>query len=114
MKKVLVEKIKDLFNPNTFQELDVYEVLSCLQDPTVRKRWLYEVLSEIKRINLEVDFKLRSGNPVNFVNLSERRRGIQFVLEQALTVHREASRRGGHNPSQGFDLENVTVHALPE
>lgn len=109
MKKALVQRLKDLFRPYEFQELDVYGILEVLGDPTVRKSWLYEVLLEIKRINLDIDNKLNSGNPIDFEYLSARRRGIQFVLDQASSAYRDVSRTKGHNPLPEFDLESVTT-----
>lgn len=111
MKKVLVEKVKDLFTPNRFQELDVYGILEALRDESIRKLWLYEVLTELKRINLEVDTKLMKQEIMGLNNLSAKRQALQFVLESVLSVKREALRNQNHNPTTkaDFDFENVTV-----
>ena len=111
MKKILVKKLSDLFNPNAYLELNVYDVLDGLKDDVVRKHWLFEVLQEIKRINVSIDQMLDSGHIESIKNLSARRRGLQFVLETAIEQKNAVSRGRGHNPlGEGqFDLESVTV-----
>lgn len=111
MKKYIVQRIKELFNPAQFQELDVYGVLSALQDQLVLKRWIFEVLQGIKQTNLEVDQKLVAGQLTDLVRLSARRKAVQDMLELALSIHREVRRAGEHNPLKkiDFDLESVTI-----
>ena len=114
MKRFLVKKISDLLNPGYVFDLDVYEVLESLQDPVVRKDWLFEVLWEIKRINLEIDKKLNGDGPLTetiLADLSGRRRAFQFILETALASKNKIQRSRGHNPaSKGtLDLDSVTL-----
>ena len=114
MKRFLVQKLGDLFRPSSTFDLDVYEVLDALADNTVRKGWLFEILSEIKRINLEIDKTLTSGKVLSesiLTDLSGRRRALQFVLEQALSTKRDIQRSRGHNPAgKGvLDLDSVTL-----
>ncbi len=114
--KRLVSKLQDLFRPSQMMDIDVYEVLEGLGDGIVRKAWLYNVLLEIKKINLEIDGKLASGKPLNeliLTDLSGRRRALQFVLEAALEAKRDIQRSRGHNPAgKGvLDLDSVTLQA---
>ena len=110
MKKFLVKKLSDLFNPYDYLELDVYDVLDGLKDDVVRKNWLFSVLQEIKRLSMDIDRMLETGNLGGITNLSARRKGLQFVLETALEARRDVERGRGHNPQEGqFDLESVTV-----
>lgn len=111
MKKYIVQRVKELFTPAKFQELDVYGVLSALQDQMVLKRWLYQVLDDIKQTNLKVDQGLFGNQLHSLTDLSARRKAIQDVLEMALSIHRDVRRAGEHNPLKkaDFDLESVTV-----
>lgn len=111
MKKYIVRRIKELFTPAKFQELDVYGVLSALQDQIVLKRWLFDVLQDIKQTNLNVDQGLLGTKTYDLSILSARRKALQDMLELALSIHREVRRAGEHNPLKkgDFDLESVTV-----
>ena len=113
MRKVLFRSLFDLFTPREFQDIDVYKVLDVLGDPVTRKTWLFEVLSEIKQINLKIDSKLMSGEMFSINDLSARRRGLQFVLETALEASRKVKRDKGQNPEPGYDLDSVTVNPAP-
>lgn len=110
MKKYLVKRFKELFNPAQFQDLDVYGVLSALQNQTVLKMWLYEVLQQIKQTNLAIDQSLVSGKVYDINDLSAKRRALQGILEAALSIHREVRRASVHNqPSKAdFDFESLT------
>lgn len=110
MKKILVKKLGDIFNPNAYLDLEVYDVLDGLKDDVVRKNWLFEVLQEIKRINQSIDQMLETGNVSGIPNLSARRKGLQFVLEAAIEQRNEVQRGRNHNqaPNQ-YDFESVTV-----
>ncbi len=112
MNKVIVQKLKDLFTPSRFQDLDVHAVLEALRDESIRKKWLFDVLAEIKRINLEVDVKLMNQQTFGLMNLSAKRQALQFVLEAALGAKREALRTRDPNPLKSdFDFESVTVRS---
>lgn len=116
MKKVLLQKVNDLFRPNNVLDIDVYEVLDSLGDGVVRKKWLFEVLSEIKRINLEIDRVLVSGKPLTetiLTDLSGRRRALKFVLDEALSAKREIHRTRGQNQADKgtLDLDSVTLQS---
>jgi len=110
MKKYLVRRFNEIFNPSQFQQLDVYGVLSALQDQMVLKKWLYEVLQEIKNLNMSIDRGLVSGKLYDINDLSAKRKALQGILESALSIHREVRRGPRPNPSKGeeYDLENVT------
>ena len=99
MKKILVKKLGDLFNPHAYLELDVYDVLDGLKDDVVRKNWLFEVLQEIKRLSLDIDKMLETGNVSGISNLSARRKGLQFVLEAAIEQKNAVHREPNHNPT---------------
>ena len=111
MRKILVQKISDLFQPKKMQDIDAYEVLDALQDPIIRKTWLYGILEEIVRLNQTIDNKLTMGQTFNIEDLSHRRRALRFVLDSALEAQREVRRMRSHNPDQmvDFDLESVAV-----
>ena len=118
MKKMIFPNLHDLFRPRETMGLDVYAVLEGLGDSVVRKNWLFEVLSEVKRINLSIDQMLSSGGRLSqetLIDLSARRRAIQFVLESALAAKRDVARQRGQNPaSKGeLDLDSVTLRAAP-
>ncbi len=110
MKKYIVKRLMELFNPSQFQELDVYGVLSALQNQAVLKMWLYEVLSQIKQLNLQIDQGLLSGKTYDISDLSAKRRALQGVLESALSIHREVRRDTSHNQvtKADFDFEGLT------
>lgn len=111
MRKYIVKRLTELFNPSQFQELDVYAVLSALQNQTVLKMWLFEILQEIKQTNLKIDQGLVSGKLYDLNDLSAKRRALQGILEAALSIQREVRRASIHNPptKADFDLEGVTV-----
>lgn len=114
MKRVLVKNLLDLFRPKNTFDIDVYEVLEGLGDGIVRKAWLFDILSEVKAINLEIDKIISSGkelNPIILTDLSGRRRALQFVLEAALSAKRDIQRSRGHNPAAKgeLDLDSVTL-----
>jgi len=115
MKKVLVQKFKDLFWPRAYLGIDAYEVLDALKDDVIRKTWLYEVLEEIKRMSLDIDKKLLEGTLRDLTVLSARRKALQFILDKALEAKREVERARNHNPQDRshFDLESVTVQPSP-
>lgn len=114
MKKFLVKKLSDLFRPNLIQELEPYDVLEVLNDPIVRKTWLFNVLQEIVRLNQTIDNKLSMGQTLDINDLSHRRRALKFVLDAALEAQREVKRARSHNPeiAVDFDLDNVTAKGL--
>jgi|WetSurMetagenome_2_1015567.scaffolds.fasta_scaffold491048_1 hypothetical protein len=114
MKKFIVGKLKDLFRPVDYQEINPQEIFDILADPSVRKAWLFEVLQELVRINRSIDQKLVSGVTFSITDLSARRRGLQFVLDTALAAKREVERAKSHNCDMGvFDLDEVTVRHSP-
>lgn len=115
MKKVLAQKLRDIFTPRNYLDLDVYEVMDALKDDIVRKTWLFQVLQEVKQTHMDVDKRLKEGQLFGIAELSARRKALQFVLEAALGAKREVQRAKGHNPPDEtkFDLESVTVEPSP-
>ncbi len=113
MKKSLVKKLQDLFNPSRFQDLDVYGVLSALQNQTVLKIWLYGILEDVKQTHLKIDQKLLSGETGGMMILSAKRRALQEVLESALSVEREVRRGTEHNQATKADFDFESLTGLP-
>ena len=112
MKKIL-KKLTDIFNPKEFQGLDSFELLDSLNDPTIRKEWLFQVIEELRRMNLQVDQKLLSNSEFRLVHLCARRKAYQDVLESILSAKRSVRTSvKSHNPSSKADpyaLEDATV-----
>ncbi len=107
MKKIL-KRFKDIFNPKELQQLDSMELLNALNDPLVRKIWLWDTYEELKRLNLLVDSNLLEGHDLSLTNLCARRRSYQDVLEGILSAQRQAKSNNPKDKS-GFDLAAVTA-----
>lgn len=91
MTKVLARLLSDLFSPRSLQDLDAGELLHALNDPSVRKHWLWEVYDALKRMNLDVDRKLHDTDFHNFELLCARRRAYQDILSAILAAHRQVT-----------------------
>ncbi len=100
--------LMSIFSPNDLQNLDVHEILDALADSSVRKEWIVETFEELKRINLEVDKRLLSGN-WNIIDLAARRKAYQDMLESILTARRRAKNPNPKSKGE-FDLDSVTVY----
>ena len=96
MKKIL-KSFKAIFSPKELQDLDSMEILAVLNDPLVRKEWLWEVYEELKRLNLQIDAKLISGSEFRLTDLCARRKAYQNILEAILLAKRQVR---SHNPAQ--------------
>jgi hypothetical protein len=106
--KRIVAYLNDVFSTKDLHNLDMNDVLGSLNDPAVRKQWIYETCEELKRLNLAVDKVLLSDSQYGITDLAARRKAYQDVLESLLTARR---RIRNPNPRSGsFDLESVTVH----
>lgn len=110
--KKLPRWIKDFFNPEQFNNLDIQAIGDALNDHAVRGVWLSECLQELKRINIEVDMRLLSGNEMNLIDLCARRKAYQDMLESILTARRRVLKQElPHNPRLpvAVNLDRVTA-----
>lgn len=100
--------IKNFFTPKELHGIDFQEILDAMNDSGIRRMWILGVFEEMKRLNLELDKRLLSGNTLNIIDLAARRKAYQDVLEGILTAKRQVR---SHNPkAKGeFDLDSVTV-----
>jgi hypothetical protein len=107
MKKIL-RKLEGIFSPKELQGLDSVELLDALNDPGIRKQWLFDIYEELKRMNLEIDVKLRSGEGFYFNDLCARRKAFQDVLDTVLSAKRQVR---SHNPADksAYDFDAVTA-----
>lgn len=103
------KNLNDLFSVD--REINFQNVLDALGDVSVRHAWVIDISKEIQRVNAEVDTRLLTGKN-DFSDLSGRRRGLQYALESALSIHR-AFRGRKHQNRGGFDLDSVTVQPSP-
>lgn len=108
--KRLSRWLNNVFSPKELHGLDVGELLDCLNDSGIRKLWIYEALQELKRMNLEIDKRLLSGNLFNITDLAARRKAYQDMLDGILSAKRQIR---NHNPKTmgQFDLDSVTVNS---
>lgn len=105
--------MNDIFSPKQLQGLDAIDLVDAMNDPVIRKTWLWQTFEELKRLNLEVDKGLMSGS-MRLNDLSARRKAYQDVLEGILSAKRTVSSKS-HNPKSdgSFDLDSVTVQTSP-
>lgn len=110
MKKIK-QWMQDIFEPETFNDLDIFQVADALNDSEIRKRWFLALLDEIKQINKDVDRRLLSGTEFGLLDLCARRKGLQDALDLVLSVKRQLkTEQGRHNPTgQGINLDRVTA-----
>lgn len=107
---ILPKSLASLFNPS--QDIDFADVVNAMADMSVRMSWAEEMVREIQRINSEVDQRLLTGQN-EFADLSGRRKGLQYALEAALSIHRALRGRKVQNRGH-FNLESVTVQPAPK
>lgn len=103
--------MKDIFNPEDFNDINLAEVAEALNQSDLRQRWLLAVLTEIQRINMEVDKRLLHGPEYGITDLCARRKAIQDVLELSLSLKRQMQKQEGRpNPGIGMiNLDRVTA-----
>ena len=105
----------EIFSPKELQRLDAMEIVDAMNDPVIRKTWLFEAFEELKRMNLDVDKCLLNGG-YRIEDLCARRKAFQDVLEYVLSAKRTVVMARDHNHnsrSGGFDLDSVAVHPSP-
>ncbi len=111
--KTIKRWLKDLFDPQTFNNLDTAAIGGALNDPGVRTLWLAYCLDELKSINLEVDKRLllARDNEMGLIDLCARRKAFQDVLEAILSARRKLTQEVRPNPRTPSDvnLDRVTV-----
>ena len=78
--------LSEFFDPAT--DTNLYSLGEALGNPETRRRWILDVVEEIKRMNIEVDRRLISGTEVGFIDLCARRKAFQDVLEMILVAKR--------------------------
>lgn len=103
--------MKDIFEPEQFNDLDVFQVADAFNDSEIRKRWFLSILDEVKKINMDVDRRLLSGQEYGLTDLCARRKAFQDVLELVLSVKRQMKlEQGRPNPiGRGINLDRVTA-----
>lgn len=101
----------DYFSPELFNDLNIGEIGSALNDTSVRTIWLDRCLDELKRINLEVDKRLLSDSMYGVSDLCARRKAFQDVLEGILTARRQVTQGVRQNPKVqvAVNLDKVTA-----
>ena len=112
--KKLKKWLKDYFNPEEFNDLDVEGIVQALNDSSVRHVWLTSVLSDLKAINLEVDRRLLDGgSEYGLTDLCARRKAYQDILSGVLSARRtvvSGTQEVRHNPRPvSIDLDRVTA-----
>lgn len=102
---------KEMFDPETFNNMDTAAIAGALNDPGVRTLWLAYCFDEIKNINMEVDKRLLSGVYLDFVALCARRKAFQDVLEAILSSRRKLTQDVRPNPTREvlINLDRVTA-----
>jgi hypothetical protein len=106
--KKLFRHLNEIFSPKELQGLDSMELLDAFNDPAVRKQWMWDVYEELKRMNLEIDMKLRNGEGFNFQDLCARRKAYQDMMDAILSAKRQV-RSNNPKDKSGFDLDAVTA-----
>lgn len=102
---------KDIFEPDTFNNLDTTAIGNALNDSGVRAIWLAYCFDEIVRLNMEVDKRLLSGSEMGLTDLCARRKAIQDMLEAVLSARRQLTQdqRPNPRPLVAIDLDRVTA-----
>jgi hypothetical protein len=108
--KKLRHWLKEIFNPQEFNDIDVAGVAQAFNDPSVRSLWIAGCLDEIKRINISLDQCLLTLGTKAIPDLCARRKAIQDVLEMALSARRQLASESRPNLSvAAINLDRVTV-----
>lgn len=107
--KKLPRFLSSLFSPLYMQDLDVVDLLNLLNDPSVRRKWLFGIYEELRNVNLSVDRALLRGAG-HLDDLSARRKALRDMLE---LLARTRSSMGEKDHDLAFqaevDLDRVTV-----
>lgn len=105
----IVAYLSNLFHPTMMQDINVQEVLSGLNDASIRKHWLFSVLEEVKAINQRTHKALSDGKlSERFVQESARLQGIEFVLRQVLLSKNSVALDMRHNRiEEKFDVATL-------
>ncbi len=101
-----------IFDAHDFGNLNMSAIGEALGDPSVRIVFLDNCLEEIKRIHIEIDRRLLSGNDIGLLDLCARRKAYQDVLESILSARRLVKQEVRHNPREvdsEIDLDRVTA-----
>lgn len=109
--KKLKRWLKEVFEPESFNDLDVSVIVLAFNDPEVRAIWLSWCLDELKVMNVEVDKRLLSGSEASFTDLCARRKAFQDVLEAVVTANRRRMQEVRPNPRPQVlvNLDRVTA-----
>jgi hypothetical protein len=81
--------LNDIFGVEEFNNLDTSSIGEAFNDLMVRTIWLNSCFDELKRLNLEVDKRLLTGQDFNLIDLCARRKAYQDVLEAILSARRQ-------------------------
>lgn len=107
-----VKHLKELFAPESIQDLRMDEIALALNDHDIRTTWLTGLLNDLKLMNLQVDKALLDGSQIKLADLCARRRAYQDILDSILlSAQRVKTNDVQHNPrpKRGFaDLDRVT------
>lgn len=109
--KKLKQWLSDMFSATYFNDLDTDLISSAFNDPGIRSLWLAYCFDEIKRINMEVDKRLLSGNDLGLTDLCARRKAFQDILEAILSARRKLTQdlRPNPHPQVAINLDRVTA-----
>lgn len=109
--KNLKRWLTELFEADSFNDLDTAAISGAFNDPTVRSVWLAYCLDEIKAMNMEVDKRLLSGSEQGFIDLCARRKAFQDILEAIPASRRKLAQDIRHNPRPDsiVNLDRVTA-----
>jgi hypothetical protein len=102
--------ITDIYKPEELQKIKVEEILMAMNDVSIRKHWLFEVLDELKEVNLSIDRALDAREQYSFEELSAKRRALTWVLNQVLSSKNSVAMDRRHN----HDAPDVAVNPSPE
>lgn len=104
--------LREIFDPQAYNDLDTDAIRSALNDASVRNTWLSDCIDEMRRINIEVDRRMLYGTVVDLTDLCARRKAIQDLLEAALSARRKIAGKpeARPNPKAGdVNLDRTTA-----
>lgn len=112
--KRLKRWLKDYFEPEDFNGLDIDSIGQALNDSSIRSLWLSRTIADLKMINLEVDKRLLSGqgSEMGLTDLCAKRKAYQDILESVLSVRRTVVQESRPNPKvqmPAVNLDRVTA-----
>lgn len=109
--KQLKRWLRELFDPESLNNLDTMAISRAFDDAAVRHLWLIYCLDELTEMNLEVDRRLLSGEEVGLIDLCARRKAFQDILEAVLSARRKLTQEVRPNPRSlvAVDLDRVTA-----